>query len=201
MKVYLRTRPLREVRKDLMIPGAIYGKSIESESIEVEDKVFKEALSTYGKTMTFPITLNKKKLIVYIKNVQKNAMNQNDIIHFELHCITKDEIISSRVPFVIHGKDEVEKRKLFVQMAISSVECEYSADQGVSKFEFNVENMNVDDAIYIKDIAVPKGVKILDDPEHLIFIIKESSLSVESPEEEETETVDLPEVESETKTE
>ena len=183
MKVSLRTRPLKEVRKDLLIPGVMYGKSVESTNIEVEDKAIKDALKTYGKSMTFQITLNRKKYNVYIKNVQTNILKPNEIIHFDLHALRDDETVTAQIPVIIVGKEELEKKRYYVNINIPFISCEYSPGHGIQTFEFNVSEMDLDDAVYVKDLDVSEHIKVHDDPEQAIFVIKESAM----PEEEDTD--------------
>jgi large subunit ribosomal protein L25 len=182
MKVNLRTRPLREVRKERMIPGVMYGKSIDSTSIEVEEKAFKDALNEYGKSMTFKVTLDGKKHNVYIKNVQTDILKPDDIIHFELHRIAKDETVSAHIPVVIHGKEALEKRRLYIQSGLSEINCEYKSGSGIQHFEFDASEMEQDEAVYVKDIKIPDGVTIHEDPEHIVFIVKEAHQVLEEEE-------------------
>lgn len=179
MKVNLRTRSLGEVRKERMIPGVMYGKSIESTSIEVEEKAFKEALAEFGKSMTFKVTLDGKKHNVYIKSVQSNILKPQDIIHFELHRIAKDETVSAQIPVVIHGKEELEKNRLYVQLVLQDIHCEYASGSGIQHFEFDASEMEMDQSVHVKDIVVPKGVTIHEDPEQIVFIVKESHETLE----------------------
>jgi large subunit ribosomal protein L25 len=181
MKINLRTRSLREVRKDRMIPGVMYGKSIDSTNIEVEEKAFKDALSEYGKSMTFQVELDGQIHNVYIKHVKTTILRPHDIIHFEFHRIAADETVSASIPVVILGKDELDKRRLYVQMGLSSIDCEYLSGSGISSFEFDVSEMEMDDSVHVKDLVVPEGVTVHEDPEQVVFSVKEAH---EAPEEE-----------------
>ncbi|BCR35994.1 50S ribosomal protein L25 [Mariniplasma anaerobium] len=181
MKINLRTRSLREVRKDRMIPGVMYGKSIDSTNIEVEEKAFKDALSEYGKSMTFQVELDGQIHNVYIKHVKTTILRPHDIIHFEFHRIAADETVSASIPVIIHGKDELDKRRLYVQMGLSSIDCEYLSGSGISSFEFDVSEMEMDDSVHVKDLVVPEGVTIHEDLEQVVFSVKEAH---EAPEEE-----------------
>jgi large subunit ribosomal protein L25 len=202
MKVNLRTRPLREVRKERMIPGVMYGKSIESTSIEVEEKAFKDALAEYGKSMTFRVTLDGKRHNVYIKNIQSDILKPDEIIHFELHRIAKDETVSASIPVVLHGKESLEKRRLYVQLGLQEINCEYKSGSGIQHFEFDVSEMEQDEAIHVKDIAIPDGVTIHEDPEQIVFIVKEAHQVLEEEEtDEEAVETDEEAIESEEVTE
>lgn len=174
MKVNLRTRSLREVRNDKLIPGVMYGKSIASTSIEVEDKAFKNALAEFGKSMTFEVILDGNKHNVYIKNVNTDILKPGTIVHFELHRIAEDETISASIPVVIHGKDALQAKRLYVQMGLSSIDCEYLSGSGISHFEFDASKMEMDESVHIKDVVVPNGVTIHEDPEQMVFMVKEA---------------------------
>ncbi|MCK9235707.1 MAG: 50S ribosomal protein L25 [Acholeplasmataceae bacterium] len=187
MKVNLRTRKLHEVRKDGLIPGVMYGKSIESTSIEVNEKDFKESLNQFGKSMTFVVTLDGKKHNVYIKTVQSNILRPDEIVHFELHRIAKDETISASIPVDVLGKEELAKKRLYVQMGLTDIACEYAVGAGLSIFEFDATDMEVDAALYVKDIEVPEGMVIKEDLEQMVFIIREAH----EVEEDEEETADV----------
>lgn len=174
MKAEVRTASLREVRKQSFVPGVIYGKSIAPEAIQVEKKELIEAFNAFGTSITFPLTLGRKKHTVYFKNVQRNPMVENDFLNFELHCITKDETIIAHVPIILHGKELLEKNNLFAQQILFSVECEYTPDQAIAQFEFDVKSMAENDTVHVKDIPLSKKVTILDHPDHIVFLIKES---------------------------
>lgn len=178
MKLSFRTRSLLEVRKDSLVPGVIYGKSIKATPIEISEKEFAEALDKYGKSKTFQVTLDKEKHTVYIKNYQTHHINKNQILSFDLHCLQKDEVMSSQIPVILTGKDEIESNHLFAQTMLNKIECEYAVGVNISEFVFDVSKMKANQGLYVKDIKVVKGVKILEDPETLIFMIKHSSNTI-----------------------
>ncbi|MFU8792794.1 MAG: 50S ribosomal protein L25 [Acholeplasmataceae bacterium] len=180
MKLKLRNRPLNEVRKDLMVPGVIFGKSIESTSVEVDDKALKDALKAYGKSRTFQVTLSGKKHNVYIKNVQTKVLKPNDIIHFDLHRIADDETITAVIPLVFEGKEQLDKDRKFVQTYLPGIECEYYAGQGLDNFTFDVSEAEIGFTVYIKDLEVSDKLKIHHDPDQMVFQVKEQ---VAAPEE------------------
>lgn len=179
MKLDLRTRKLKDVRNDVKIPGVMYGKSIDSTSIEVDDKAFKEALKTYGKSRTFQVTLDNKKHTVYIKNVQTHILKPDHIIHFDLHRLSKDEKLTATIPLVFEGKDELSKKRLYVQANVEGILSEYAPGSGVDHFTFDVTALEAGYSLTAKDLDVPEGLKVLHDPNDVIFSIKESTMKEE----------------------
>lgn len=195
MKVQLRKRSLREIRKEHLVPGVIYGKSVPSTSIEVDEKVLFDTLKTYGKNMTFDVMIGRKKHQAYIKHIQSEIIKPNHIIHFELHALAKDETIHASIPVVLHGKEILEKERLFIQFNIPNIDCEYAPGVAVSHFEFDVSNMKVGDQLHISDLVIPEGITVLHQKNQVILSVKEGVMI------EEEEAVEEVTKEEETQTE
>jgi large subunit ribosomal protein L25 len=190
MKLEIRTRKLNAVRNELKIPGVMYGKSIESTSVEVDEKAFKEALKTYGKSRTFEVTLGKKKHTVYIKSLQSRVLKPDHIVHFDLHAVSKDDRLTAVIPLVFNGKEELEKKRLYIQTNLQGIECEYAVGSGLDNFTFDVAELQIGDGVAVKDLKLPEGLKVLHEPDFMIFTIKESTMKEETPETDEVEDED-----------
>jgi large subunit ribosomal protein L25 len=179
MKLELRTNKLSEVRKANYIPGVMYGRSIESLSIQTEKPEFFEALKTYGKNKTFKVRVDSKYHHVYIKDVQSNVLHPNDIIHFSLHRVTPKESMIMEIPVNLLGKEVFFNDTLFPELVLSEISAEYIAGSGISSFDLDVSKLKLGDEIKIKDLVVPKGVTIKHDLDQTIVVIKEVRLAAE----------------------
>jgi large subunit ribosomal protein L25 len=186
MKITVRTENLRKVRAQNLVPGVMYGRSIDSIAVQVDTKSIQEALKAYGKNMTFQVELDGEVHNVYIKNVQSNILKPSEIIHFDLHCLSASETVSASIPIEILGKEAFYQSRAYPQQGLTSLEAEYAVGFGMSSMEIDISNMQVGDAIYVKDLKVSEGVTLKDDPDQLIIMIKESS----EAEEETTDSID-----------
>lgn len=190
MKLEIRTRKLNKVRADMKIPGVVFGKSFESTPVEVDEKSFKEALKTYGKSRTFEVTIGKAKQTVYIKSYQSNILKPDYIIHFDLHAVSKDDKLTAVIPMHFVGKDELEKKRLYIQTNVQGIECEYQVGSGIDHFTFDVTEMQIGDHVTVADLDLPEGLRVLHEPEFTIFSIKESVMKEEAPEKEDEDLED-----------
>ncbi len=193
MKLELRTEKLRKVRAAHKIPGVMFGKSIESTSIQVEEKAFKDALKTYGKSMTFEATLDGKKHQVYIQNVSTQVLKPDEVIHFDLHRVSETETISAVLHIVLVGKEVFFDSGLFIHEELSEVHAEFKPGHGISKITVDVSELKEGDIIRVKDLNVPEDVKIKADPEHVVLEIREVKVVPEETEEEDEEVVETEE--------
>ena len=125
-------------------------------------------IKKYGKSQTFKVKLNNKIHQVYLKDVQLNVARPKDFIHFSLLKITASDTMTSLIPIHVINKGEVERKGLLLQLAISAVEVEYPVGSGVNNIEIDVANLEVGDAICIKDLIVPEGYKIQIDADSVV---------------------------------
>lgn len=200
MKLQVRTDKVHKVRNEGFVPGVLYGKKIDSTPIQADGAELRKMFHDNGKSKVFEVELGSKKHKVYIKDLQRFPLQPTQIMHFDLQRVTSKDTIHAKIPVITHGKEAVEKRKLLVSLAMPEVPCEYSIGHEITEIELDVTGMNIDEAIYVKDITVPKGVKITADPEEMILVIREGKMKEEVVEEVAAPTFgDVEEVESEEK--
>jgi len=191
MKVEQRVLPLLEVRKQNCIPGVIYGKGIESTPIQVHHSELMKAYRQYGVNMTFNINLNKKKHLVYIKEIQKSLSNNSKINHFDLIKLSSDDTITSKIPLVVLGKEAVMEEGLVLFINLNDLDVEYSVTSGVANIEVDLNGWTFDNPFYVKDVIVSEGIKILNNPEQIVcnFLEPMKEEELEPALDEETEEV------------
>jgi len=190
MKLELRTEKLSEVRKENLVPGVMYGKSIESTSVQAEKNEVLEAIKTYGKNKTFKVRVDGKYHHVYIKNIQSNILNPQDIIHFDLHRVTPKEMMTTQIPVQLLGKETFFNNTLYAELVLSEITAEYNPGSGVSSFDIDVSKLELGNEIKVKDLIVPKGVTIKNDKDQTVVMMKEVHVVVEDEEKTATEELE-----------
>ena len=168
-----RNESAKKLRQNNIIPGVIYGKDFPNVSIQVDEKELNSAYKQYGQSIVFAVELEGKSYNVYIKEIQYELLSNHKITHFDLVRVSKDSLITADIPVVVKGRDVIEDQKLFVEIVMQTVKAEYPATMGIANFEFDVSGMDINDAIYVKDIVVEEGINLLDNPEQMILSIKE----------------------------
>jgi large subunit ribosomal protein L25 len=201
MKVELRTEKLSEIRKRNLVPGVMYGKSIDSTNIQVDKQELLQALDTYGKTMTFKIRVDNKYHHVYIKNVQSRIIKPKDILHVDLHRVTPKETFTSQIPIEIINHDKFLNKQTYIEIVLNEVTAEYSPGHGLQAITIDVEKLELGDKILVKDLNIPKGMTLKHEDDELILMVKEAKIVEEEPAdtteesiEATTEDIDTPEV-------
>lgn len=169
MKLELRSNKAKKLRNMDIIPGVIYGKGIESTPVQVHYyDYFLKTIAEYGLSRTFPVTLGRKKHIVYFKEVQRDPMNVNRFLHFDLQKVAADDTITSDVVLHFLNREEVDKNNIILTFDTTEITVEYTVGEGVSSIDVDLANMQVGDYIHVKDLVVPEGLTVLSDPEAVV---------------------------------
>ncbi len=173
MKLVKRTDKIKKVRANNLVAGVIYGKRIESTPIQVDYKDFMQHYYKFGKSMTFKVTFEGKNHQVYIKDIQFDPINHQNVLHFDIIKVTASDTITANIPVYVTDKERLEEKGVIVQLIVSAIETEYAVGKGVSNFVVSVKDLDVGDVVRVKDLDVAEGLKILEDPERMIINITE----------------------------
>jgi large subunit ribosomal protein L25 len=182
MKVTLRTEPLRVVRAAHQVPGVMYGRSIDSISIQADINDVLSALKTYGRSETFKIRLDDKYHHVYFKAVQSNVLKPNEITHFDLHRVTEKELVTGLIPIEMVGHEVFYNQHMFAELVKHEILATYSPVIGHAKLVVDVSKMDLHDEKKLSDLNL-EGLEIKEDLNQTIVIIKEVRAHEEETEE------------------
>ena len=192
MKLEKRTESLRTVRESHMIPGVLFGKTIEPESIQIDEKEFKNAFKEYGLTQTFEVKMGRKKHNVYIKEIQRHHLNHNEFLNVKLLKVMAGDTIKTHLPLNLIGRDKVEKPGVILQILADTIEVEYEVGNGLSHLDVDVSNLTVGDSIKVSDLHIPEGITLHEDLDKMIVNVSESNYVEEETEEaEEKDAMDV----------
>jgi len=170
-------RKVKKLREEGKIPANIFGKKIKSEAISVNEKEFDKAFEEAGETQI--IDLSGKPVLV--SNVQYGPVTGR-YIHVDFRQVDLTEKITAEVPIEVVGESPAEKQGLgTLVVQIDEVEVEALPTDLPEKITIDVSSLvEVDQAIYVKDLEVGSKAKVMEDPDAIIA--KVEPLREEEPE-------------------
>lgn len=155
------------------VPAILYGAGLENIILQVEknafDKVFKEA----GETL-IDLKVGDKVYSVLIYDTQKHPYT-GELIHVDFYQPNLKEEVETEVPLEIEGEAPAVKNLGGTLITnIKELSIKALPKDLPSKIKINVENLNTfDDFILVKDIKMPVGVAVLDNPEEIVVQVVE----------------------------
>ena len=160
---------VKKLKAEGFVPACLYKAGEETLSLKVDDKALYEALHTKaGENVILDLVIDTEKKgakPVMIKEVQYHPTKDN-ILHVDFHEIDLTEEIKVNVPIVSKGQaDAVTKEEGTLEHIMWEVEVECLPTEIPEKIEVDVSALKIGDKIVVKDLVMPPGVKVLNDPE------------------------------------
>ncbi len=178
LKAQERNETGKKVAKDLrlkgLIPANVYKATEAAVNLQIVKTDLNEVLHTKAGTNVI-ITLKiegKKDKTVVIKELQREPL-RGEILHIDFHEISLTEAIKVDVPLTTKGDPEgVKKDGGILEHVLWQLHVECLPTAIPEKIEIDVTHLGISQPIFVKDIVVPEGVKVLNDPELIVVIVK-----------------------------
>ena len=166
-----RGRHLRALRLKGRLPGIVYGHNVDPVTVMVDGREFVKAFVKVGRNQLVDLQLSDEPVRkALIREVQRNPRDGN-LLHVDFYQVNLTEKIESEVPIEIEGEVEiVSKGEADLQRGLHGLKVECLPTDLPPVITVDVSGLKeVDDEIRVKDLAVPPGCEILDDPEDLVI--------------------------------
>lgn len=177
----------KKIRKKGAIPAIIYGKGIEPMPISIKysefDKLYKKIK---GETVIFNLefTDNKdftKKAI--LKEIQRNPITDK-VIHLDFQSIEEGKPLEVEVPIEFIGKPLGLTKGGILEIMLHTLTIECLPTDMPDKIVVDLSSLDLGDSLHVRDIKIPEGIKIKDNPEETVAtVVEEKSAPEETVEE------------------
>ncbi len=167
---------VKDLREKGFIPAVFYSGGKESISVRVSTHALLQLLHQHrleGIVINLKIKDDKKNKSrpCLIKEIQYDPVHGN-IIHIDFNEISLTKAIKVNVPVVAKGEPVgVKQEGGSLEHILWELEVECLPTNIPKAIDVDVSQLKIGDSIHIKDIAVPEGVKILNDPGAIILYV------------------------------
>lgn len=164
----------KALRREGMVPGIIYGDSLENAvPIKMEKTNLLRLLKNNSKGSILKLHLNDKAWSCVVKEVQKDT-TADEILHVDFQYVNSDEIIKMNIPITYTGRENLELNRLVLGTFQPELELQGPAAKIPEHFDVDVSKMQFEDKLYAKDIELPEDIKLLTDSETLLAVVNAS---------------------------
>ncbi|MDR3581797.1 MAG: 50S ribosomal protein L25 [Candidatus Pacebacteria bacterium] len=154
-------KQVKSLRNEGLIPAELYGHGTKNEHLTVSAKEFNKVFKTAGSSTMVMLDLGKEKKSAMIHDIYRDSV-KGDIMHVDFYQVRMDEKITARVPIEFVGESPAVKEKnAVINHSLSEVEVEAFPQDIPHAIVVDLGVLtDFDQSIYVKDLAVPKGVEI-----------------------------------------
>ncbi len=177
-------RRVRRLRHEGVVPGVVYGRSMEAVSIVMDAKALTKVLhSKAGEHALVNLKLEGKapwEKPALVKSVAHHPVDGR-VMHVDFHAIALTDRIKVKVPVALKGDAVgVKQDGGILEQFLREIEIECLPTEIPAGVDFDVSNLKIGDTIHVKDLVPPANSKIITDPAGAIA-------SVQKPKEEKPE--------------
>lgn len=189
-------KKVKSLRKKDILPAVVYGPKIKTLPLELDYKSFEKVYKEAGESSLINLKIegSKKDYVVLIHETENDPIT-GKFIHFDLYQPRLDKEIIASIPLVFEGQAPAVKDSGGTLVRnIQELEVKALPQNLPHEIKINIENLKTfEDAILVKDIVVPEGVKVVRSADEIIALVsppEKIEEELERPIEEKVEEVE-----------
>ena len=162
----------RRLRTEDVIPGVLYGHGMSPISVSVVRRDLRIALSgPAGVNTILDLSVDGKNYPAIVKELQRHPVRRT-VSHIDFQQISMTEEIIVNVPIRLEGTAKaVLAEGALVDAAVDSIEVRTTPQAMPNEIVIDITNMTIHDVIRLDQVALPKGVTAVGDPETAVVTV------------------------------
>jgi large subunit ribosomal protein L25 len=174
----------RRCRREGLVPGIIYGKTIEPMAIALDAKAFRRLTGGSGSHVhRVSIEASGFEGDVMVQEVTYEPLTGKPL-HIDLHRISMTEKVKAEVPVLVSGEEALEKRGLILQRQLRQITVESLPGDIPASVTVDVSNLQHGESVTAGEIALPDGVRLVTDVAEVVVVAVSPRVVEETTEEE-----------------
>ena len=174
----------KKLRRDGKIPAVVYGGHKEPVAITVDRKSVSELVtkSEHGVRSVFLLKMagSDQQRHAMIKEITIDPISRK-MKHIDFVRVVMDELIKVTVPVHINGTAIGVKEGGLLDWQVRELHIETLPTSIPDTIEVDVTALGSHDYLRVKDIKLPEGARLLDDPERVVVGVTHAKAEVVEP--------------------
>jgi len=167
-------KQVRKLRRQGWIPVVLYGHRRTPLALKVRERSLLKLLGEAGlnRLISLQIAGADGPVTTLLREVQRDQISRR-ILHADFQEVLMTEKIITEVPVVLEGEAPIVRRGAGVLVhGISTIEIECLPADLIPAITVDISTLEeVDQAIHVSDLPIPKGIEVRTDPAELVVRI------------------------------
>jgi large subunit ribosomal protein L25 len=165
-------KQVKAIRREGKLPAVIYGHHIKPVSIVLDLHDTSRSLMGLAPSALVTVDVDGEKHRALVREKQRNKLT-GTLLHVDFLAVSMSEKLRSQVYIEIVGLSPAIKDFNGVLMTgMDEIEVECLPKDLPERIVVDVSKLvKIGDGIYVHDLAIPEGVKVLEDPETMVALI------------------------------
>lgn len=166
-------RQVKPLRKGGVLPAVLYGDGVATQSLSIVYKDFEKAWKQAGESTLIELDVAGKVHNVLIHDIVEDPM-KGTFLHADFYAVRMDRVIRTKVPLEFIRESHAVKNEGGILVKVAhELEVEALPKDLPRELTADISSMLVLEArLLVKDIKLPKGVKIIADENEVIAVVE-----------------------------
>lgn len=153
---------VKALRKQGFIPAELYGHGLKNLHLSVGMKEFMKVLKAAGTTSVVTLVVDKEKHSAIIHDIVRDSLT-SEVAHIDFYQVKMDEKIKAKVPLEFKGiAPAIKEKGAVLNKSMTEIEVEAFPQDLPHHLEVDLSTLDdLNKSIYVRDITIPKNVKVL----------------------------------------
>lgn len=172
-------RGVKELRKKGLMPAVVYGEGLKTKSISLQIKDFEKTHRIAGESALIKLriedseTKKSEEYNVLIHDIASHPLKGHPL-HADLYAVRMDKILRTKIPLMFTGESPAVKNEGGVLVkVVHELEIEALPKDLPHELKIDISPLEtLEQKLFVKDIQVPPGVKILASAEEVVVLVE-----------------------------
>jgi large subunit ribosomal protein L25 len=170
------SREAKRLRDNGFVPAVVYGHKETPEHVAISGDEFASAIRHHSRTLE--LQTDGKKQTVLIQDIQYDHLGK-EFLHVDFLRVSLTDKIHVTVPVELRGVAAGAKGGGVLIQPLHNLHVECLVSVRPDSIRVKIDDLQLGQAIHIRELQVPEGVKLLHDPDQVVVQIKMPSAQPE----------------------
>ena len=162
----------KRLRAEGRLPAVIYDGKGESTPIDVSESEFAKLFRQITATTTVDIKLDDgREIIAFVKDFQHDIITDT-VRHVDFYAVEGDKMIRTKIRVRLTGAPDAVRLGGALEAGISEIEIECLPKDLPERIAVDVTSLGLNETVFVKDLALGDGVKVLTPADVAIASVK-----------------------------
>lgn len=184
---------VKNIRKIGLVPANVYGRHIDSISIQIKQEVATKFLQNHSIGSKVLLEIDGEEQLALLKEFKRDPSSRR-IIHIEFHALTSGEKVKVTIPIYFINRDSL-SQEVYLQEQMSEIEISSLPEFLIDHVNVDVSKSSLGDSVFVSDLDVSndENIEVLSAQDSLVFTITHAARIVEEVDEDESEATEAAE--------
>lgn len=168
-------KQVKALRREGLLPAVVYGRRIESIPISLDMREASRILEKAASSALIVLDVDGEQYYTLVREKQRNPV-LGTFRHIDFQAVSLTEKVRANVAIQLIG--EAPAVDMYFGILVSNLEqlsVESLPKNLPERIEVDLGSLQeIGDAIFVRDLTLPKGVEVLDDPNEIVVVVTAS---------------------------